>query len=74
MHQTESPPGTLHIFIGALILWGALAMIAPLMRLHAQKPAVSGSEYTLRTEVDLLSVAVRVTDRNDNEIRGLTAN
>ena len=74
MHQTESPPGTLYIFIGALILWGALAMIAPLMRLHAQKPAVSGSEYTLRTEVDLLSVAVRVTDRNDNEIRGLTAN
>jgi VWFA-related protein len=42
--------------------------------LHAQKPAVSGSEYTLRTEVDLLSVAVRVTDRNDNEIHGLTAN
>jgi VWFA-related protein len=49
-------------------------MIAPLLPLRAQKPAVSGSEYTLRTEVDLLSVAVRVTDRNDNEIDGLTAN
>jgi len=74
MHQAESPPGTLHIFIGALILWGVLAMIAPLPHLDAQKAQVPGSEYTLRTEVDLLSVAVRVTDRNDNEIHGLTAN
>jgi Ca-activated chloride channel family protein len=52
----------------------ALAMMAPLAHLHGQKPPGRGSGYTLRTEVDLLSVAVRVTDRNDNEIHGLTAN
>jgi VWFA-related protein len=57
---------------GALIL--ALIMIAPLPRLGGQKPGVAGSEFTFRTEVDLLSVAVRVTDRKDNEIHGLTAN
>jgi len=57
---------------GALIL--AIVMIAPLPRLDAQKPQASSSEYTLHTEVDLLSVAVRVTDRKDNEIRGMTAN
>jgi Ca-activated chloride channel homolog len=57
---------------GAFIL--ALVMLAPLPRSDAQKPEVQGSEFTLRTEVDLLSVAVRVTDRNDNEIHGLTAN
>jgi VWFA-related protein len=73
MRQAESPPGTLLFFVRPLILCGALLMGVPLPRLHAQKPAVSGSEYTLRTEVDLLSVAVRVTDRNDNEIHGLTA-
>jgi VWFA-related protein len=56
---------------GALIL--ALVVIAPLPRLDAQKPEAASSEFTLRSEVDLLSVAVRVTDRNDNEIRGLTA-
>ena len=60
--------------IRLLILWCAVAMIAPLPRLECQKPPAAGSEYTLRSEVDLLSVAVRVTDRNDNEIRGLTAN
>ncbi len=57
---------------GALIL--ALVMLALLPRLDAQKPQVSSSEYTLRSEVDLLSVTVRVTDRNDNEIHALTAN
>jgi VWFA-related protein len=73
MRQSECPPGTLLFFVRPLILFGALVMGVPHPRLHAQKPAVSGSEYTLRTEVDLLSVAVRVTDRNDNEIHGLTA-
>ena len=57
---------------GALTL--ALIMIAPLPRMDGQKPGVAGSEFTLRTEVDLLSVAVRVTDRKDNEIHGLRAN
>jgi Ca-activated chloride channel family protein len=49
-------------------------LMAPLPSLDGQKPGPGGSEYTLRIEVDLLSVAVRVTDRNDNEIHGLTAN
>jgi VWFA-related protein len=57
-----------------LILCCASAIIAPLPRLAAQKPQVAASEYTVRSEVDLLSVAVRVTDRKDNEIHGLTAN
>jgi Ca-activated chloride channel family protein len=52
----------------------ALVMFAPLSRLGAQKPEATGSEFTFRTEVDLLSVAVRVTDQKDNEIHGLTAN
>ena len=57
---------------GVIIL--ALIMIAPLPRLDGQKPEAAGSELIFRTEVDLLSVAVRVTDRKDNEIHGLTAN
>jgi hypothetical protein len=52
----------------------ALATIAPLSHLCGQKPPAAGSQYTFHSEVDLLSVAVRVTDRNDNEIHGLTAN
>ena len=55
---------------GAFIL--AFLMIAP-FRLEAQKPESGGSVPTIRTEVDLLSVAVRVTDRKDNEIHGLRA-
>ena len=55
---------------GAIIL--AVVMIAPIL-LDAQQPEVSGSVPTFRTEVDLLSVAVRVTDRKDNEIHGLLA-
>jgi hypothetical protein len=51
----------------------ALILIAHLPSLDGQKPEVAGSEPTFRTEVDLLSVAVRVTDRKDNEIHGLTA-
>ena len=74
MRQAESPPGTLLFFVRRLVLCGALVISVPLPRLHAQNPAVSGSEYTFRREVDLLSVPVRVTDRNDNEIHGLTAN
>ena len=57
-----------------LILWSALAVIVPLPHLDAQKAQVAASEYTIHSEVDLLSVAVRVTDRKDNEIHGLTAN
>lgn len=74
MRQAESSPGTLLFFNRPLILCAALAMIVPLPRLRALKPQVTGSEYTFHSEVDLLSVAVRVTDRNDNEIHGLTAN
>ena len=55
----------------AIIL--ALILIATAPRLDGQKPEVAGSVPTFRTEVDLLSVAVRVTDRKDNEIHGLTA-
>ena len=51
----------------------ALFMLAPLPQLGAHKPNAQRSEFTLRSEGDLLSVAVRVTDRHDNEIRGLTA-
>ena len=56
-----------------LILWAALVMSAPLPRVCGQKPPVGDSDYTFSTEVDLLSIAVRVTDRNDNQIHGLTA-
>lgn len=70
MRRVVSKPCHLRL----LILWCALVMIAPLPRLDAQKPQVVGSEFTVRSEVDLLSVAVRVTDRKDNEIRSLTAN
>ena len=52
----------------------ALVMMAPLPRLDAQKPEPAASVPTFRTEVDLVSVAVRVTDRKDNEIHGLHAN
>jgi len=55
----------------ALIL--TLFMLAPHPRLDAQKPTAQRSEFTLRSETDLLSIAVRVTDRNDNEIHGLSA-
>ena len=54
----------------AIIL--AFVMIAP-FRLEAQNPEPAGSVPTIRTEVDLLSLAVRVTDRKDNEIHGLRA-
>jgi Ca-activated chloride channel family protein len=47
-------------------------MIAPFC-LEAQKPEPAGSVPTIRTEVDLLSVSVRVTDHKDNEIHGLRA-
>ena len=57
-----------------LVLWSALAVIALLPRLDAQKAQVAASEFTVHSEVDLLSVAVRVTDRKDNEVHGLTAN
>ena len=50
-----------------------LLAIAPLPTVDGQKPGVASSESTFRTKVDLLSVAVRVTDRKDNEIHGLTA-
>jgi VWFA-related protein len=48
-------------------------MIASLPSLGAQKPEVAGSTPTFHAEVNLLSVPVRVTDRKDNEIQGLTA-
>jgi Ca-activated chloride channel family protein len=35
---------------------------------------VPSSEFTIHAEVDLRSIAVRVTDRKDNEIHGLSAN
>jgi len=56
---------------GAGIL--AFIMIALLASLDGQKPEVAVSEPTFRTKVDLLSVAVRVTDRKDNEVHGITA-
>ena len=51
----------------------AFFIIALLASLDGQKPEAAVSEPTFRTKVDLLSVAVRVTDRKDNEIHGLTA-
>ena len=36
---------------------------APVPQFERQKPDVAGSEPTFRAEVNLLSVAVRVTDR-----------
>ncbi|MBI2680571.1 MAG: hypothetical protein HYX25_06130 [Candidatus Solibacter usitatus] len=47
----------------------AFFIIAILANLDGQKP----DEPTFRAKVDLLSVAVRVTDCKDNEIHGLTA-
>jgi len=55
---------------GALTV--ALLVAVPLPRLQGQKPEVPGTEPTFSSEVNLLSVAVRVTDRKDNEIHGLT--
>ncbi|HEY6271353.1 MAG TPA: VWA domain-containing protein, partial [Terriglobales bacterium] len=57
---------------GVLIV--VLLMATPVTRVEGQKPEVAGSEPTFRTQVNLLSLAVRVTDRKDNEIHGLTAN
>jgi len=57
-----------------LILFGALVLIPRLSPLFAQAAQTAGQELTLRTEVDLVSLAVRVTDRKDNEIQRLTAN
>jgi len=51
----------------------ALFMLAPIVGLDAQKPEAAGSAATFRADVDLASVSVRVTDRKDNEIHGLTA-
>jgi len=58
------------MYPGALLL--AFALTAP-FPLNAQKPEASAPVTTIRTEVDLLSLAVRVTDRKDNEIHGLRA-
>lgn len=38
-----------------------------------QQPAPADSASTIHVQVNLLSVAVRVTDRKDNEVRGLRA-
>src|SRR5271157_1208195 len=56
----------------ALIL--ALIMFATVPRLDGQKPEDAGSVPIFHSEVNVLSLAVRVTDRQDNEIHGLTAN
>ena len=50
----------------------AFALIALVLGAWGQERE-STAPPLYRAEVDLLSVAVRVTDRNDNEIRGLTA-
>jgi Ca-activated chloride channel family protein len=60
--------------LGRVALLLALFILVPHPRLDAQKPAAQRSEFTVRSETNLLSVAVRVTDRNDNEIPRLTAN
>ena len=52
----------------------ALILLVPFERMDGQQSQVQGSELTIRAEVDLVSIAVRVTDRKDNEIHGLTAN
>ena len=74
MRQAEGPAGTLLFLLRPLIVCGALLMSVPFPRLQAQTAAGSGPQYAFRSEADLLSVPVRVTDRNDNEIHGLTAN
>ena len=51
----------------------AVIVIASLPGSDAQTPEVAPLKPTFRTEVDLLSVDVRVTNRKDNEIHGLTA-
>jgi Ca-activated chloride channel family protein len=60
-----------NILRAAILL--TLIIFATVARLQGQKPPVASSVPTIRTEVDLLSIAVRVTDRKDNEIHGLTA-
>ena len=50
----------------------ASALLALCPGLWGQERAAAGPPI-YRSDVDLLSVAVRVTDRNDNEIHGLTA-
>jgi Ca-activated chloride channel homolog len=56
---------------GALTL--ALTLAAPIPRLAGQKPGAESSLPTFHASVNLVSVAVRVTNRSDNEIHGLTA-
>lgn len=51
-----------------------LLMIGAVLPLDAQQPEAATPEFAFHTQVNLLSVAVRVTDRKDNEIHGLTAN
>jgi Ca-activated chloride channel homolog len=51
----------------------ALVILALLSRLSAQRSEVVNATPTFHTEVDLLPLAVRVTDHKDNEIHGLTA-
>jgi hypothetical protein len=57
-----------------LSLRSAIVLIAFLSSSDTRPPQAAGQELTLRSEVDLVSVAVRVTDRKDNGIQGLTAN
>ena len=51
----------------------ASALIALSPGSWGQERAVTASPPLYRADVDLLSVAVRVKDRNDNVIHGLTA-
>src|ERR1700733_6910322 len=51
----------------------SLIVIASLSRLDAQRPEVADSTPTFHTEVNLLSLSVRVTDHKENEIHGLSA-
>ena len=62
--------GRLMVRISLLIVLFLLARLE-CMPGQSQGP---GSEFTIRTEVDLRSIAVRVTDRKGDEINGLTAN
>lgn len=55
------------------VVFTLVLLIAAVLPLDAQQPEAATPEFTLHTEVDLLSVAARVTDRKDNEIHGLTA-
>jgi Ca-activated chloride channel family protein len=51
----------------------AFVVIAALPGLNGQKPDATGSQPTFRAGVNLVSIAVRVTDKKDNEISGLAA-